>query len=96
MNKFNVFALGNALVDSEFKVNPEFLVNSNIEKGLMTLIDQDRLNEINTSLDRSPDKRACGGSAANTVIALAQLGGTSFYACKVNNDEEFLSQRPSF
>ncbi len=88
MKTIDVYALGNALVDSEFKVTPEFLNEASIEKGLMTLIDEKRLKEISEKLNREADKRACGGSAANTVIALAQLGGSSFYAYKVNDDED--------
>lgn len=87
MKKFNVYGIGNALVDMEIEVNPEFLKKMNIEKGLMTLVDKNRQDELLASVDGSQHKRTCGGSAANTVIAVSQFGGRSFYSCKVANDE---------
>lgn len=88
MKTIDVYALGNALVDSEFQVEPEFLKESKIEKGVMTLIDKKRVAALNDLIKAPPHKRVSGGSAANTVIALSQLGGSGFYACKVNNDED--------
>lgn len=87
MAKYNVYGIGNALVDMEFEVTDAFLTQKNIEKGLMTLVEQDRQTELLEKLDDHQHKRACGGSAANTMIALSQLGGSGFYSCKVANDE---------
>jgi len=88
LKTIDVYALGNALVDSEFIVEPEFLKESKIEKGVMTLIDESRVGEITDLLKDPPQKRVSGGSAANTIVALSQLGGSGFYAFKVNNDED--------
>jgi sugar/nucleoside kinase (ribokinase family) len=85
--KYHVYGLGNALVDMEFEVDADFLKKSQIEKGLMTLVDENRQSEIIGTLDGIQHKRACGGSAANTIIAVSQYGGKSFYSCKVANDE---------
>ena len=86
--KFDVYGIGNALVDMEFEVTTEFLKKANIEKGLMTLVDEDRQTDIiNNHLIGTQHKRSCGGSAANTMIAIAQFGGSSFYSCKVASDE---------
>ncbi|MCO4753731.1 MAG: adenosine kinase [Bacteriovoracaceae bacterium] len=88
--KYDVYGIGNALVDMEFTVNDEFFTENNVEKGLMTLVEEDRQNELLEVLhSRHQDeiKKACGGSAANTVIAVSQFGGNSFYSCKVANDE---------
>ena len=85
--KFDVYGIGNALVDMEFEVTNDFLATSNIEKGLMTLVDEARQNEIVSHLSALSHKRACGGSAANTMIAVSQFGGKSFYSCKVASDE---------
>ena len=84
---FHVYGIGNALVDMEFEVTPEFLKEHGVEKGLMTLVDEDRQMELLNKLDDHQHKRTCGGSAANTVIASAQLGAKSFYSCKVATDE---------
>jgi sugar/nucleoside kinase (ribokinase family) len=85
--KFDVYGLGNALVDMEFEISLEFLKKANIEKGLMTLVDENRQKEIINSCEGIQHRRSCGGSAANTMIAISQFGGKSFYSCKVANDE---------
>lgn len=87
--KYHVYGMGNALVDTEFEVNDQFLSDHEIEKGMMTLIDEEKHDSL---LENLADvfglkKRAGGGSAANTMVALSQLGGKAFYACKVADDE---------
>ena len=87
--KYDVYGIGNALVDKEFEVTENFLAQHGIEKGLMTLIDEDRHHELLAALQSQHQmiKRSGGGSAANTMVALSQFGGSAFYACKVANDE---------
>ncbi|MFZ1570512.1 MAG: adenosine kinase [Thiolinea sp.] len=87
--KYDVYGIGNALVDKEFEVTDAFLAAQGIEKGLMTLIDEERHNHLLASLKQSfgLKKRAGGGSAANSIVAISQFGGKTFYACKVANDE---------
>jgi len=85
--KYDVYGIGNALVDMEVEVEIDFLAKADIQKGLMTLVDETRQNEIVTSLNGIQHKRSCGGSAANTMIAISQFGGRSFYSCKVASDE---------
>lgn len=85
--KFDVYGIGNALVDMEFEVSADFLHKASIQKGLMTLVDENKQIEIINTLHGVQHKRSCGGSAANTMIAISQLGGSSFYSCKVANDE---------
>ena len=87
MKKYHVYGIGNALVDMEFEVEDSFLQKMNVEKGLMTLVDQDRQAELLSHLTGIQHKRSCGGSAANTIIAVSQFGGKSFYSCKVASDE---------
>lgn len=87
MKKYHVYGLGNALVDYEYEVEASFLKEMNIDKGLMLLVDEARQAEIVEKLHGLGHKRNCGGSAANTLIAVAQLGGKGFYSCKVANDE---------
>ena len=87
--KYDVYGIGNALVDKEFEVTDDFLAAEGIEKGLMTLIDEERHNHLLASLKQNMGlkKRAGGGSAANSIVAISQFGGKTFYACKVANDE---------
>mgnify|MGYP001605817008 CR=1 FL=1 len=79
--QYDVYAIGNALVDMEYEVNDQFLAKFNIDKGLMTLVDEVRQNELLDALGGTPKKQQCGGSAANTIIGVAQFGGKSFYSC---------------
>ncbi len=87
MKKYHIYGMGNALVDMEIEVTVDFLTHSKVEKGLMTLVDEERQFELLKRVDGHQHKRTCGGSAANTIIAVSQLGGRSFYSCKVANDE---------
>ncbi len=84
--KYDVYAIGNALVDMEYEVNDDFLSKFKIDKGLMTLVDEERQNELLDALGGTPRKQQCGGSAANTVIAVSQFGAKAFYSCKVASD----------
>lgn len=87
MSRYDVYAIGNALVDYEFEVSVAELSRLGISKSVMTLIEEARHDELVGELQGEKHKRACGGSAANTLIALQQLGGKSFFSCKVANDE---------
>lgn len=87
MAEYDVYGVGNALVDMEFEVSDSTLDTLSVDKGLMTLIDEERHDALMSSLSAQQGKRCSGGSAANTIIAAAQLGGKTFYSCKVANDE---------
>jgi len=84
--KYDVYAIGNALVDMEYEISDDFLEKFKIDKGLMTLVDESRQNELLDTLGGTPRKQQCGGSAANTVIAVSQFGAKAFYSCKVASD----------
>jgi sugar/nucleoside kinase (ribokinase family) len=86
MSKYNVYGIGNALVDIEYHTTDDKLSELGIEKGLMTLIDEHKQNNLFTFLGDSHESMACGGSAANTIIALAQLGARTHFDCRVAND----------
>ena len=88
--KYDVFGIGNALVDTEYKVADEFLSSNNVDKGMMTLVEkenQDVLVEALAKNNITEVKRQCGCSASNSIIAVSQFGGSSFYAFKVAADE---------
>lgn len=87
MKKYDVYGMGNALVDMEFEVSDAFLQTMGVEKGFMTLVDEDRQFELLEYLRGERSVRSGGGSAANTVVANALFGGRSFYTCLVSNDE---------
>jgi sugar/nucleoside kinase (ribokinase family) len=85
--KYNVYGIGNALVDIVTEVDSQFLQAHKIEKGLMTLVDEENQTRISNAINMSNSNRQCGGSAANSIIAVSQFGGSSYYSCKVANDE---------
>ncbi|MDP1932153.1 MAG: adenosine kinase [Gammaproteobacteria bacterium] len=89
MKKYDVYGIGNALVDKEFEVDDQFFIDAGIEKGFMTLIDDDKQQELINLLTRryGLKKRAGGGSAANSMYAMSQFGSRVFFSCKVANDE---------
>ncbi|MBF0427254.1 MAG: adenosine kinase [Magnetococcales bacterium] len=84
---YHVYGVGHALVDMELEVGDAFLQRMRLEKGSMTLVDAPRQEELLAALSAIPARRSCGGSAANTMIAMAQLGGRAFHSCQVAADE---------
>ncbi|MFK4754590.1 adenosine kinase [Oceanobacter antarcticus] len=86
---YHIYGIGNALVDKEFEVDDAFFTKAGIEKGLMTLIDEEQLAGLLELLTEAYGlkKRACGGSAANTIIGASYFGAKTFYTCNVANDE---------
>lgn len=90
MKKYRAYGIGAALVDTEIKVQDADLVRMNVEKGVMTLVDEQRRRELLAHLDGHLVKasHASGGSAGNSMIATAQFGGPTFMSCKVANDRD--------
>ncbi len=81
---FDVYGLGNALLDLQVNVAEQDLDTFGLEKGGMTLIDTDQRRGI---LDHFENPhRASGGSAANTMIAISQLGGSAAFSFLVGDD----------
>ncbi len=87
MAKYDVYGVGNALVDIEYEVTAQQLQELGIEKGVMTLVDEPQQTRIVAGLGAHESNRGSGGSAANTIIAVSQLGGRSFYSGRVADDE---------
>lgn len=85
--KYNVYGIGNALVDIVTEVEEQFLLDHNIEKGLMTLVDEAHQTKVSNAINMNKSNKQCGGSAANSIIAVSQFGGSSYYSCKVANDD---------
>lgn len=89
MQRYHIYGLGAALVDTEIEVNDEFLAQAQIGKGLMTLVDEERQASL---LELMKDhlvgsKRSSGGSACNSIIAASYFGAKTFYSCRVANDD---------
>ncbi len=87
MSHYHLYAIGNALVDTEYEVSDALLGAMGVSKRHMTLIDTPQRAQLLTHVQGLHARRTGGGSAGNTVVALAQLGGKAFYSCRVADDE---------
>ncbi|NCN10725.1 MAG: adenosine kinase [Leptospira sp.] len=86
MKKYDVFGVGNALVDIIVLLDDAFLNENKLQKGVMTLIDETSQGSLLSSLHDYKKNLRSGGSAANTMIALSNSGGTGCYTGKVSHD----------
>lgn len=84
---YDVYAIGNAIVDIVTEVDHDFFEQHQIEKGVMTLVDEKRQLQLLKAINMRHSKMSGGGSAANTVVALSQFGGRAYYSCLVARDE---------
>lgn len=87
MSKENidVVGIGNAIVDVLSKTGEEFLKVHKINKGTMTLIEADQAETLYAKM--GPGMEMSGGSVANTIAAIAAMGGKAGYIGKVANDQ---------
>ena len=81
---FDVLAIGNAIVDVIARTDDDFLMRENVHKGAMILIDEVRAQHLSAAM--GPARIISGGSAANTVAALASFGAKAAFIGKVSND----------
>ncbi len=80
----DVVGVGNAIVDVIANVDESFVTEHGLEKGAMTLIDTARAIELYDVLPTPTE--VGGGSAANTIVGVASLGGDAAYIGKVSQD----------
>jgi sugar/nucleoside kinase (ribokinase family) len=81
---YHVIGLGNAIVDVIAPAGDAFLLEHNIAKGVMTLVDDFRADQLIRVLPGAQE--IAGGSAANTMAGLASLGGRGAFISKVKAD----------
>ncbi|MEO0327051.1 MAG: adenosine kinase [Pseudomonadota bacterium] len=82
--QFDVLAIGNAIVDIIARCEGDFLVDNDIVKGAMNLIDMERAEALYAAM--GPAIETSGGSAGNTAAGIASLGGSVSYIGKVADD----------
>lgn len=87
MTPYDIYGIGNALLDSEYSVSDEFLIQHGVGKGRMTLIDSNRRASLLDAVSGDPVSVGAGGSAANTVYAAQGFGCRSYFAGIVRNDQ---------
>ena len=80
-----ILGIGNAIVDVLCKVTDEFLQKNGLTKSTMKLIDEQEFKKLLSSL--KIEKTISGGSVANSIVGLSQLGNDVAFIGKVNDDE---------
>jgi sugar/nucleoside kinase (ribokinase family) len=83
--RYDVLGIGNAIVDVIARTEDDFLLKQGMRKGGMALIDEARAKAIYDAM--GPAVEISGGSAANTIVGLASLGGRGAFVGKVKDDE---------
>jgi sugar/nucleoside kinase (ribokinase family) len=83
--RFDVVGIGNAIVDVLAHADDRFLADHGLNKGAMTLIDTKAAERLYDAM--GPGLECSGGSAANTIAALASLGGRGAFIGKVKDDQ---------
>jgi sugar/nucleoside kinase (ribokinase family) len=83
--RFDVLGIGNAIVDVIARTDDDFLARQNMRKGTMQLIDEPHAASIYDAM--GPAVEVSGGSAANTIVGVASLGGRAAFVGKVKDDE---------
>src|ERR1700719_1637330 len=83
--KYDVLGIGNAIFDVLVQTDEGFLSRHGMTKGGMALIDEARAEAIYR--DMGPAVEMSGGSAANTIVGLANLGARAAYVGKVKDDQ---------
>src|SRR5882762_5968906 len=83
--KYDVLGIGNAIFDILVQTDESFLGQHGMIKGAMALIDEARAASIYR--DMGPAVEMSGGSAANTIVGIANLGARAAYVGKVRDDQ---------
>ncbi len=80
-----ILGIGNAIVDVICKVEEDFLSKNNLTKSTMKLVDESEFKKLLSNL--KIEETISGGSVANSIVGLAQLGNKVGFIGKVNNDD---------
>ena len=80
-----IIGIGNAIVDVICKVNDEFLIKNNLTKSNMKLINEDEFKKLSGNL--KIEETISGGSVANSIVGLSQLGNKVGFIGKISDDD---------
>ena len=80
-----VLGIGNAIVDVICKVEESFLLKNNLTKSTMKLVNEAEFKKLLSSL--KIEETVSGGSVANSIVGLSQLGNKVGFIGKVNEDD---------
>ena len=87
MSKLDAYGIGNAIVDLQAQVDESVISELGLEKGSMKLVDTDEQAKLLKAISGVQIHQSSGGAAANSMIAIAQLGGQVGYGCIVGDDQ---------
>ena len=80
-----VLGIGNAIVDVLCKVDDQFILDHSLSKGTMKLVDEKEFKKLLSNL--KIEDTVSGGSVANSIVGMSQLGDEVSFIGKVNDDE---------
>jgi sugar/nucleoside kinase (ribokinase family) len=80
-----ILGIGNAIVDVICKVDDQYLIENELTKGTMKLVDEDEFKKILSTLKIK--ETISGGSVANSIVGLSQLGNDVGFIGKINSDD---------
>ena len=83
--RFDVLGIGNAIVDVIARTEDDFLAKQKMRKGAMQLIDEGQAIGLYDAM--GPAVEVSGGSAANTIVGVASLGGHAAFIGKIKDDD---------
>ncbi len=79
-----ILGIGNAIVDVICKVEDQYLINNQLTKSTMKLVDEIEFQKLLSTL--KIEETISGGSVANSIVGLSQLGNDVGFIGKVNDD----------
>ena len=79
-----ILGIGNAIVDVICKIEDKFLSKNNLTKGTMKLVDEPEFHKVLSKL--KIEQTIAGGSVANSIVGLSQLGNNVSFIGKINKD----------
>lgn len=85
--RYMVYGIGNGIVDKQVKITDSELEDLRLSKGFMELAELAEQASILAYLGNRESELHAGGSAANTIVGIAQMGGTVAYTCSLSADD---------
>ena len=80
-----ILGIGNAIVDVICKVNDQYLLENSLTKSTMKLVNEDEFKKLLSTL--KIEETVSGGSVANSIVGLSQLGNDVGFIGKINSDD---------
>ena len=80
-----ILGIGNAIVDVICKVEDSFMPENNLTKSTMKLVDETEFKKLLSNL--KIEETIAGGSVANSIVGLSQLGNSVSFIGKISDDE---------